>query len=144
MSNISKLALILACLTVGANANAPLAHEALVDSAWPKDIKPLLLARFPGANEEALNTARGYAYGGSIIQDMGYYPFGSRFFTDLVHYARSGDFVLALLRDAQDINELAFALGALAHYTSDKHRASRGHQSLRADDVSQAASQVWE
>ncbi|HLJ48889.1 MAG TPA: zinc dependent phospholipase C family protein [Bryobacteraceae bacterium] len=119
MSNISKLVLILACLASGARANAPLAHEALIDSAWPKDIKPLLLQRFPGSSEEALTTARGYAYGGSIIQDMGYYPFGSRFFTDLVHYARSGDFVLALLRDAQDINELAFALGALAHYTAD-------------------------
>ena len=53
---------------------------------------------------------------------MGYYPFGSKFFSDLVHYVRSGDFVLALLKDAQtsaDINDYAFALGALAHYAAD-------------------------
>ncbi len=111
--------LILALFPLAVYANAPLAHEALIDSAWPRDIKPVLLERFPGSTEDALTTARGYAYGGSIIQDMGYYPFGSRLFTDLVHYARSGDFVLALLRDARDLNEFAFALGALAHYTAD-------------------------
>jgi hypothetical protein len=32
---------------------------------------------------------------------------------------RSGDFVLALIRDAQDVNEYAFALGALGHYAAD-------------------------
>ena len=50
---------------------------------------------------------------------MGYYPFGSRLFSDLVHYARSGDFVITLLQDAQDLNEYAFALGALSHYAAD-------------------------
>jgi hypothetical protein len=50
---------------------------------------------------------------------MGYYPFGSKLFTDLAHYARTGDFVLALLHDARDADEYAFALGALAHYAAD-------------------------
>jgi hypothetical protein len=50
---------------------------------------------------------------------MGYYPFGNRLFSDLVHYVRSGDFVEALIDEASDINEYAFALGALAHYASD-------------------------
>ena len=84
-----------------------------------RNIRPLLLKRFAGATPEQIKEAHGYAYGGAIIQDMGYYPHGSFFFSDLTHYVRSGDFVLALLRDAKDINGLAFALGALAHYVAD-------------------------
>jgi hypothetical protein len=63
--------------------------------------------------------SRGYAYGGAVIQDLGYYPFGSVEFSNLVHYVRSGDFVRELLLQSQDANEYAFALGALAHYASD-------------------------
>jgi Zinc dependent phospholipase C len=100
-------------------AYAVLAHEAIIDSAWDADIRPLLLKRFPDATAEQLKEAHGYAYGGAIIQDMGYYPHGSFFFSDLTHYVRSGDFVLALLRDAKDLNGYAFALGALAHYVAD-------------------------
>src|SRR5215475_14329023 len=100
-------------------AYSVLTHEAIVDSAWKESIQPLLTQRFPRANTQQLRTARAYTYGGCIIQDMGYYPFGSRFFTDLVHYVRSGDFVINLLREAQDLNEYAFALGALAHYAAD-------------------------
>jgi len=105
-------------------AYAVLAHEAIVDSAWDEAIKPLLLERFPQATPEELKTAHAYAYGGCVIQDMGYYPFGNKFFSDLVHYVRSGDFVEALLRDSQDLNEYAFALGALAHYAAD----NEGHR----------------
>jgi hypothetical protein len=100
-------------------AYAVLAHEAIVDSAWDANIRPLLLKRFPGATEAQIKEAHGYAYGGAIIQDMGYYPHGSFFFSDLTHYVRSGDFVLALLRDSKDIDGYAFALGALAHYVAD-------------------------
>jgi hypothetical protein len=96
-----------------------LAHEATIDAAWDSSIRPLLLRRFPRTTEDGLMEARSYAYGGSVIQDLGYYPFGSKFFSNLVHYTRSGDFVEALLRDAQDVDELAFALGALAHYITD-------------------------
>lgn len=98
---------------------AVLAHEAIIDAAWETHIKPQLLARYPGSTEEQLSEAQAYAYGGSIIQDMGYYPYGSHFFSDLTHYVRSGDFVLALLRDAKDLDEYAFAVGALAHYAAD-------------------------
>src|SRR4029078_950579 len=52
-------------------------------------------------------------------QDLGYYPFGSKFFTNLLHYVKTGDFVEALIRDAQDVTELAFAIGALCHYAAD-------------------------
>jgi Zinc dependent phospholipase C len=83
----------------------------------------MLRARFPAAGTNATNDARAYAYGGSVMPDMGYYPFGSHFFTNLLHYTRSGDFVERLIRDARDINEYAFALGALAHYVAD----STGH-----------------
>ncbi len=105
-------------------AYAVLAHEAIVDSAWDEAIKPLLLERFPQATPEDLKTAHAYAYGGCVIQDMGYYPLGNKFFSDLVHYVRSGDFVEALLRDSQNRNEYAFALGALAHYAAD----NEGHR----------------
>jgi zinc dependent phospholipase C len=100
-------------------AYAVLAHEAIVDSVWDTNLRPLLLKRFPHATGPELKEAHGYAYGGAIIQDMGYYPHGSFFFSDLSHYVRSGDFVLALLRDAKDVNGYAFALGALAHYVAD-------------------------
>ena len=100
-------------------AYAVLAHEAIIDIAWDANIRPLLLMRFPDATREQLKEAHGYAYGGAIIQDMGYYPHGSFFFSDLTHYVRSGDFVLALLRDSKDLDGYAFALGALAHYAAD-------------------------
>ena len=96
-----------------------LTHEAIIDSAWDTGIKKALLARFPDATPEALVEAHSYAYAGCILQDMGYYPFGSRFFSDLVHYVRSGDFVANLIRESQDLNEYAFAMGALAHYEAD-------------------------
>jgi len=96
-----------------------LTHEAIVDSVWKDSIEPLLRQRFPRISSQDLKTAHAYAYGGSIIQDMGYYPFGSHFFTDLTHYVRSGDFASAMLRNATDVNEYAFALGALAHYAAD-------------------------
>jgi Zinc dependent phospholipase C len=100
-------------------AYSVLTHEAIIDSAWDANIKPLLLARFPNATPDDLRKAHGFAYGGAIIQDMGYYPHGSKFFSDLTHYFRSGDFVQALLRDSQDLNDYAFALGAMAHYAAD-------------------------
>jgi Zinc dependent phospholipase C len=96
-----------------------LTHEAIIDAAWKDDIEPVLLSRFPQATPEQLLQAHAYAYGGAIIQDMGYYPFGSQFFSDLTHYVRSGDFILALIAESQDLNEYAFALGALAHYAAD-------------------------
>jgi Zinc dependent phospholipase C len=102
-----------------AAAYSVLSHEAIIDSAWDTNIKPLLLKRFPDATADELREAHGYAYGGAIIQDMGYYPHGSIFFSDLAHYVRSGDFVLALIHDSKDLNEYAFALGAMAHYAAD-------------------------
>ena len=105
-----------------------LSHEQVVDLLWDEQIKPLLLQKYPGATADDLRMAHGYAYGGCLIQDMGYYPFGNRLFSDLVHYVRSGDFVQTLLSEATDVNEYAFALGALAHYTSD----ITGHPSVNA------------
>jgi hypothetical protein len=111
------LAIVLAA--PGAFSYSVLTHEAIIDSAWDTSIKSLLLKRFPDSTPEQLLEAHAYVYGGSIIQDMGYYPFGSKLFTDLTHYVRSGDFVLNLIRESQDLNEYAFSLGALAHYTAD-------------------------
>src|SRR6266403_3690865 len=96
-----------------------LTHEAIIDAAWKDSIAPLLLCPFPDATPEELLQAHAYAYGGAIIQDLGYYPFGSQFFSDLTHYVRSGDFIIALIEESTDLNEYAFALGALAHYASD-------------------------
>ena len=100
-------------------AYSVLTHEAIVDSAWDGSIEPLLLQRFPGANKDDLLHAHAYSYAGCILQDLGYYPFGSRFFSDLVHYVRSGDFIVNLVQGAQNLDEYAFALGALAHYAAD-------------------------
>jgi hypothetical protein len=115
----ASLGLLVLLSTGHASAYSVLTHEAIIDSAWDTSIKGLLLQRFPAATPEELAAAHAYAYGGSIIQDMGYCPFGSKFFSDLLHYVRSGDFVLTLIRDSQDLNEYAFSLGALAHYAAD-------------------------
>ena len=98
-----------------------LTHEAIIDSTWDSAIKPLLLKRFPASTDVELTQAHAYAYGGSIIQDLGYYPFGSKFFSDLTHYVRAGDFVHNMIRESQDLNEYAFALGALAHFAADNN-----------------------
>jgi hypothetical protein len=102
-----------------AYAYSVLTHEAIIDSTWDSAIKPLLIKRFPAATADEMTKAHAHAYGGCIIQDLGYYPFGNKFFSDLTHYVRSGDFILSLIHDSQDLNEYAFALGALAHYAAD-------------------------
>ena len=96
-----------------------LTHQANVDSCWARCLRPALEQRYPGATPDELRTAKAYAYGGSIVQDMGYYPFGSKLFTNLAHYVRSGDFVRNLLAEAHSRDEYAFALGAMAHYAAD-------------------------
>jgi hypothetical protein len=103
------------------HAYAVLSHEAIIDAVWETHIKPLLQKKFPLATEEDLSRAQAYAYGGAIIQDMGYYPYGTHFFSNLTHYIRAGDFILALLEDAKDLNEYAFAVGALSHYAADNN-----------------------
>jgi Zinc dependent phospholipase C len=112
---------VLLALPAPIKAYAVLSHEAIIDAAWETHIKPLLLKKFPQATEEDVSRAQAYAYGGAIIQDMGYYPYGSPFFSDLTHYVRSGDFIQALLRDAKDLNAYAFAVGALSHYAADNY-----------------------
>ena len=120
-----KAAALAAMVVSGLSAPKPaaaysvLAHEANIDALWDGTIAPLLRARFPAASPEQIQEARAYAYGGCVIQDLGYYPFGSRFFSNLLHYVRTGDFIAALIRDAQDVDEYAFALGALGHYAAD-------------------------
>jgi hypothetical protein len=115
------VALLFVLLFASGNSYAysVLTHEEIVDLLWASEIQPLLLKRFPGLNADQLKEAHAYAYGGSVIQDLGYYPFGSKQFSDLAHYLRSGDLVHELLTESQDVNEYAFALGALAHYTAD-------------------------
>ena len=115
--------LLIFILLVGfskASGYGVLTHEAVIDAAWESTIVPLLKKKFPHVTSEELNKAHGYAYGGAIMPDMGYFPFGNIFFTELLHYVRSGDFIMNLLSEAQNLNEFAFALGALAHYASDR------------------------
>ncbi len=123
MRNLLRTLLASALLVCGlshvCHGYSILTHEEIIDLLWADQIKPLLMQKFPGASEEDLRKAHAYAYGGSLIQDMGYYPFGNKLFSDLVHYVRSGDFVQSLLNEATDVNEYAFALGALAHYAAD-------------------------
>jgi hypothetical protein len=118
---IAALALLGLFPASTAYAYSVLTHEAIIDSTWDSAIRPLLLKRFPAATADELTEAHGYAYGGCIIQDLGYYPFGSKFYSDLTHYVRSGDFVFNLVRESQDLDEYAFALGALSHYAADNN-----------------------
>src|SRR6202048_1609266 len=113
------LLLIVLMCSGGSSAYSVLTHEEIVDLLWTDAIRPLLLHRYPGLSEDQITQAHAYAYGGAVIQDLGYYPFGSTEFSSLVHYVRSGDFVRELLLESQDVNEYAFALGALSHYASD-------------------------
>src|ERR1051326_4689453 len=118
-ARIAAVVLIILMCGVGSSAYSVLTHEEIVDLLWTDQIRPLLLKRYPDLTEQQITEAHAYAYGGAVIQDLGYYPFGSVEFSDLVHYVRSGDFVRELLVQSQDANEYAFALGALAHYASD-------------------------
>ena len=113
------LALLLATSLVPAAAYSVLTHQAIIDSTWERALRPQLQHHYPGGSAAELEEAKSYAYGGSILQDMGYYPLGSKLFTNLAHYVRAGDFVRNLLRQARNRNEYAFALGALAHYAAD-------------------------
>ncbi len=113
------LLVFLALTSTPGRAYSVLSHEETVDMAWSHHIVPLLLQRYPTATPKDLQIAHSYAYGGCIIQDLGYYPFGNKYFSDLLHYVRTGDFVDNLLKEASNLNEYAFALGALAHYWGD-------------------------
>jgi hypothetical protein len=116
-------------------AYAVLAHEAIIDSVWDTNIRPLLLKRFPGATPEEIKAAHGYSYGGAVI----HYSHESFFFSDLAHYVRSGDSILALLRDSKDLDGYAFALGALAHYAAGSpHR----HESPGPTPVPQVENEI--
>jgi hypothetical protein len=120
LRNVALILLLLPmCGPRQAAAYSLLTHEQLIDLTWNDSIAPLLKSRYPNLTAAELDRARSFAYGGCVIQDLGYYPFGDSFFSDLTHYVRSGDFVLALFRNAHNANELAFAVGALSHYIGD-------------------------
>jgi len=127
-SLLRALSLLVLVVTLHSRSKAysVLTHEEVVDLFWKDQIQPVLTKRFPDASDDDLRKAHAFAYGGSLIQDMGYYPFGSKFFSDLTHYVRSGDFVVNLIDESSDLNEYAFALGALAHYSAD----NMGHPTI--------------
>lgn len=113
-------------LRIACPAYSVLTHEEVVDLLWKDDIQQLLVKRFPDATADDLRKAHAFAYGGSLVQDMGYYPFGNKYFSDLTHYVRSGDFIVNLINEASNLDEYAFALGALAHYSAD----NMGHPAI--------------
>jgi hypothetical protein len=127
-------ALLVFALLPRAQAYSQFTHEELIDLVWADSIRPLLLQRFPQASEAALSRAHAFAYGGSLIQDIGYYPFGNRFFSNLAHYVRSGDFVVAMVHNARTIDELAFSAGALSHYVGDSIGHSQAVNPATADE----------
>ncbi|HEY1579260.1 MAG TPA: zinc dependent phospholipase C family protein [Terracidiphilus sp.] len=121
-SLVARSVAVFVLLLIGcgsSHAYSVLTHEEIVDLLWNDHLRPMILARYPGLTDEQMREAHAYAYGGAVIQDMGYYPFGNKEFSDLVHYVRSGDFVLELLKESQSPDEYAFALGALSHYAAD-------------------------
>src|SRR6202451_1479873 len=129
---VASFLIVLMC-SGGSSAYSVLTHEEIVDLLWADEIRPLLLKKYPGLSEDQIREAHAYAYGGAVIQDLGYYPFGSKGFSNLVHYVRSGDFVRELLLESQDVNEYAFALGALSHYASDLAGHPAVNQSVAID-----------
>jgi len=136
---IAALSRLLGILLLASSASAysVLTHEAIIDSAWDDLLKPALTHRFPRLTPDQLIEAHSYAYGGAIIQDMGYYPFGSKPFSDLVHYIRSGDFVVALLRAParQVLRRWAVDVGAMVVLALlfTVHNKTHAHQSLGTD-----------
>ncbi|MBB6143482.1 hypothetical protein HNQ77_001426 [Silvibacterium bohemicum] len=118
------LLLLLACCAPSGFGYSVLTHQQIIDLAWRESIRPVLLNRYPNTTDEELRRAEAFAFGGCAIQDAGYYPFGKVFMSDLTHYVRTGDFVAAFIRDSRNVDELAFALGALSHYVGDSY----GHQ----------------
>src|ERR1700746_3823166 len=124
VTGVACVLILMLALPERGQAYSVMSHQAIIDAAWESDIKPAIRQRFPNATEEEINRGQAYAYGGAIIQDLGYYPYGNPFFSDLTHYVRSADFIFALLRDAQDVYEYSFALGAMAHYAAD----NQGHR----------------
>jgi hypothetical protein len=126
----SKYVLIILIFTLlsplSSKAYSVFAHEAIVDASWEKSILPLLKEKYPNATDADIKMARSYVYGGSLIADMGYFPFGNPYFTNLLHYVRSGDFIENLFSESQNLNEYAFSIGALSHYMSDKYGHSLG------------------
>ena len=119
VKRICVIILLFVCATQPCKGYSVLTHEAIIDANWDKILLPLLKQKFPGSSAESIKEAHAYAYGGAVIPDLGYYPFGSKLFTNLIHYVRSGDFIETLFNDAQNINEFAFAAGVLCHYYGD-------------------------
>lgn len=108
-------------LPFSASAFGVLSHQAIIDALWESSILPLLKAKYPASTADQIKEARAYAYGGTVAPDMGYYPLGSTFFTNLVHYVRSGNMITSLLRNANTINQYAFAIGFMSHYYADNY-----------------------
>ena len=117
---------LIAMLSQLSGAYSVLTHEQIVDLVWKDHLLPMIEGRYPGLTPDQIREAHAYAYGGSLIQDMGYYPFGNKYFSNLTHYVRSGDFVACMIQEANTADEYAFALGALAHYASD----NAGHPAI--------------
>src|ERR1041384_4469117 len=111
--------ILILIFSITCSSYSVLTHQAIIDIVWKSDLAPLIKKRFPNLTDDQIREAHAYAYGGAVIQDMGYYPFGNKEFSDLVHYVRSGDFVLELIKESQNADEYAFALGALSHYAAD-------------------------
>ena len=114
-----SILLLLLSFPVTSRAFSVLAHQAIVDQNWKDQLVPLIRKRFPTVSEQDLKDARSYARAGSHLPDLGYFPFGSREFTDLLHYVRTGDFINRLIAEANTVDEYAFAFGVMAHYEGD-------------------------
>lgn len=126
VSRIFRNSLLIAVFVISfcplsSKAFSVFAHMAIIDASWKKSIVHLLKEKYPNATDEELRIAHSYAYGGSLMPDLGYFPFGNVYFTNLVHYVRSGDFMDNLVSQSQNINEYAFALGAISHYLTDEY-----------------------
>jgi len=127
-SEVAAVSIIAVFLTSGCDAAVPFRPSGSPCSPTRRSLIRLgktvgtaLLARFPNATPEELSAAQAYAYGGAIIQDLGYYPYGSHFFSDLTHYVRSGDFIMRSATTPTTFMNTVSRWGAMAHYAADNN-----------------------
>ena len=76
-------------------------------------------ARLPGESSGQAARSRAAFLAGSVAPDIGFFPRGPRPFSERVHCERSGAFLRALLAEAQDRVERAFAEGWALHVYTD-------------------------
>jgi hypothetical protein len=107
------MALVLSlCRPRETTAYAVLGHEAIIDSVRDTNYAPYCWRVLPVRREEKSKKRTAMPMAGPLSRTWVIIRTEVFFFSDLAHYVRSGDFILALHRDAKDLDGYAFASAA--------------------------------